>query len=140
MSSSSPTDGWELVENHFYRKIQSYTELWEEDEIDLDDYMVAAAPYGGALGMWLIDWVVIGLGLDSNTKIALYRTDTKPKAYRGTQQKPSIDLYTCSGKLIRKLPVRSHPSPSPNPTFSSLQSSPTRPDVGFWGLGLISDV
>ncbi|RPA85838.1 vacuolar protein sorting 16 [Ascobolus immersus RN42] len=84
MASSSPTDGWELVENHFYRKIQSYTGLWEEDPLDLSEYLVAAAPYGGAL--------------------ALYRTDTEPRAYRGTQQKPSIDLYTCSGKPIRKLP------------------------------------
>ena len=49
MSHNSATAGWERVEDKYYRTIQLYSALWDPD-FDLSDYIVAGAPYGGALG------------------------------------------------------------------------------------------
>jgi hypothetical protein len=46
---------WETVGNKWFRKTQQYTELFDQD-LDLDNYIVAGAPYAGALGMLLILW------------------------------------------------------------------------------------
>lgn len=35
--------------DRFYRKTQLYTAIFDQD-IDLDNYIVAGAPYGGAVG------------------------------------------------------------------------------------------
>ena len=41
---------WECVGDRWFRKTQLYTAVFDED-LDLDNYIVAGAPYGGALGM-----------------------------------------------------------------------------------------
>lgn len=40
---------WERVGDRWFRKTQLYTEVFDQD-IDLDTYIVAGAPYGGAIG------------------------------------------------------------------------------------------
>lgn len=49
METPHPTAGWEQVGERFYRKTQLYTAIFDQD-LDLDDYIVAGAPYGGAIG------------------------------------------------------------------------------------------
>lgn len=49
MDVAHPTAGWEQLGERFYRKIQLYTRVFD-DVLDLDHYIVAGAPYGGALG------------------------------------------------------------------------------------------
>lgn len=49
MEATHPTAGWENVGDKFYRKIQLYTAIFDQD-LDLDNYIVAGAPYGGAVG------------------------------------------------------------------------------------------
>ena len=49
MEVAHPTAGWEQVGERFYRKTQLYTEVFDVD-LDLDNYIVAGAPYGGAIG------------------------------------------------------------------------------------------
>jgi len=44
-----PTAGWEQVGERFYRKTQLYTEVFDLD-LDLDNFVVAGAPYSGAIG------------------------------------------------------------------------------------------
>jgi vacuolar protein sorting-associated protein 16 len=50
MEAAHPTAGWEKVGDRFYRKTQLYTAVFDRD-LDLDNYIVAGAPYGGAIGM-----------------------------------------------------------------------------------------
>ncbi|KAH6849896.1 Vps16, N-terminal region-domain-containing protein [Chaetomium sp. MPI-CAGE-AT-0009] len=83
MDVAHPTAGWEQLGERFYRKTQLYTQVFDQD-LDLDNYLVAGAPYGGA--------------------IALYRDDEKLIAFQPTRpSKPSIDVYSCAGKLIRRI-------------------------------------
>lgn len=53
MEAPSPTAGWEKVGDKFYRKTQLYTAVFDQD-LDLDNYIVAGAPYGGAIGMFIV--------------------------------------------------------------------------------------
>lgn len=46
---------WESVGDKWFRKTQQYTEVFDED-LDLDNYLVAGAPYAGALGTITIPW------------------------------------------------------------------------------------
>jgi hypothetical protein len=46
---SKPTANWEKVGDRFYRKIQLYTGVFD-DELELDKYRVVGAPYSGAVG------------------------------------------------------------------------------------------
>ena len=48
-AATHPTAGWEKVGDSFYRKTQLYTAIYDQD-LDLENYVVAGAPYGGALG------------------------------------------------------------------------------------------
>lgn len=50
MESTHPTAGWEKVGDRFYRKTQLYTAVFDLD-LDLDNFFVAGAPYGGAVGL-----------------------------------------------------------------------------------------
>lgn len=50
MNSSNPRAGWEKVGDQFYRKIQLYESVFDPD-LELENYLVAGAPYGGAIGM-----------------------------------------------------------------------------------------
>ncbi|KAI5928715.1 Vps16, N-terminal region-domain-containing protein [Camillea tinctor] len=83
MEITNPTAGWEKVGDRFYRKTQLYTAIFDQD-LDLDNYIVAGAPYGGA--------------------IAIYRDETKLVSYRPSKSsKPSIDIYSCAGKLLKSI-------------------------------------
>ncbi|OTB07118.1 hypothetical protein M426DRAFT_318147 [Hypoxylon sp. CI-4A] len=83
MEVTHPTAGWERVGDRFYRKTQLYTEIFDQD-LDLDNYIVAGAPYGGA--------------------VAICRDDTKIISYQPSKSsKPSIDIYSCAGKLLKSI-------------------------------------
>ncbi|KAF2138840.1 uncharacterized protein K452DRAFT_255746 [Aplosporella prunicola CBS 121167] len=78
-----PTADWERVGDRFYRKVQLYTDVFDQD-LELENYLVVGAPYSGA--------------------VAIYRDADKLHTYRGaTAAKSSIDIYSCSGKLIRRI-------------------------------------
>ena len=47
--SSSMLD-WERVGDRFYRKVKLYEAVFDQD-LELENYVVAGAPYGGAIGM-----------------------------------------------------------------------------------------
>jgi vacuolar protein sorting-associated protein 16 len=49
MTTPNPRAGWEKVGDQFYRKIQLYESLFDAD-LELESYLVAGAPYGGAIG------------------------------------------------------------------------------------------
>ncbi|KAI1180067.1 vacuolar protein sorting-associated protein [Nemania sp. FL0916] len=83
METKTATAGWEKVGDRFYRKTQLYTAVFDQD-LDLDNYIVAGAPYGGA--------------------IAICRDETRIIAYRpGQSVKPSIDIYSCAGKPLKSI-------------------------------------
>ncbi|RYC63410.1 hypothetical protein CHU98_g2808 [Xylaria longipes] len=83
MEATHPTAGWERVGELFYRKTQLYTAVFDQD-LDLDNYIVAGAPYGGA--------------------VAICRDETRIVTYRPNQSaKPSIDIYSCAGKLLKSI-------------------------------------
>ncbi|KAI0850903.1 vacuolar protein sorting-associated protein 16 [Daldinia vernicosa] len=83
MEAMHPTAGWEKVGDKFYRKTQLYTAIFDQD-LDLDNYIVAGAPYGGA--------------------VAICRDDTKIVSYQPSKSsKPSIDIYSCAGKLLKSI-------------------------------------
>ncbi|PSN65980.1 vacuolar protein sorting-associated protein 16 [Corynespora cassiicola Philippines] len=80
---SKPTANWEKVGDRFYRKIQLYTDVFDQD-LELENYNVVGAPYSGA--------------------VAIYRDEDKIITYRGPQaSRSSIDIYSCAGKLIRRI-------------------------------------
>ncbi|KAF9430792.1 hypothetical protein BGZ94_003842 [Podila epigama] len=79
---SPPTADWIQLQDRFYRKQEIYTMLWKQ--VDLSKYMIAAAPFGGPL--------------------ALVRDDRKVLLLQKQQPvKPSIYLYTSSGKLMEPI-------------------------------------
>ena len=83
MTSKNPRAGWEKIDDQFYRKIQLYEQVFDPD-LELENYFVAGAPYGGALALWRDD-----------SKIARFRV--------GTSSKSTIDIYSSSGKLINNI-------------------------------------
>lgn len=57
---SKPTANWEKVGDKFYRKIQLYTAVFDQD-LELENYNVVGAPYSGAVGRYALmrmdrDW------------------------------------------------------------------------------------
>ena len=53
MDTLHPRADWESVGDKWFRKTQLYTEVFDQD-LDLDNYIVTGAPYGGALGMSVV--------------------------------------------------------------------------------------
>ena len=56
---SSPTLDWERVGDSFYRKVKLYEAIFDHD-LELENYVAAGAPYGGAIGIRkaiLLSWV-----------------------------------------------------------------------------------
>jgi vacuolar protein sorting-associated protein 16 len=47
---TNPTADWEKVGDKFYRKIQLYTAVFDQD-LELENYIVTGCSYGGAIGM-----------------------------------------------------------------------------------------
>ena len=83
MTSKNPRAGWEKIDDQFYRKIQLYEQVFDPD-LELENYFVAGAPYGGALALWR-----------DESKIARFRV--------GASSKSTIDIYSSSGKLISNI-------------------------------------
>lgn len=80
---NAATVDWEVLEDKYYRKILLYSELFDED-FNLEDYVVAGAPYSGA--------------------IALFKNQDTIQEFRGAvQTKPSIEIYSSAGRLIRQI-------------------------------------
>ncbi|KAF2087830.1 vacuolar protein-like protein sorting vps16 [Saccharata proteae CBS 121410] len=78
-----PTADWERVGDRFYRKVQLYTDVFDQD-LELENYLVVGAPYSGA--------------------VAIYRDEAKIQSFRASQTaKSGIDIYSCAGKLIRRI-------------------------------------
>lgn len=48
---SKPTANWEKVADKFYRKVQLYTAVFDQD-LELENYNVVGAPYSGAVGRY----------------------------------------------------------------------------------------
>ena len=46
---SNPTANWDRVGDQFYRKIKLYDAVFDQ-ELELENYIIAEAPYGGAIG------------------------------------------------------------------------------------------
>lgn len=51
---ANPTADWEKVGDKFYRKIQLYTAVFDQD-LELENYIVTGCSYGGAIGTLLFD-------------------------------------------------------------------------------------
>ncbi|MCJ1310118.1 hypothetical protein MMC25_003779 [Agyrium rufum] len=80
---ASPTADWDRVGDRYYRKVKLYDAIFDQD-LELENYIIAGAPYGGAL--------------------ALCRDEQKLHSYRGTQSaKLSIDIYSYAGKLLKRI-------------------------------------
>jgi hypothetical protein len=45
---AKPTANWEKVGDRFYRKVQLYTAVFDQD-LELENYLIAGAPYSGAV-------------------------------------------------------------------------------------------
>jgi len=48
-----PTADWERIGERYYRKIQLYSHVFDE-ELELENYIIAGAPYSGALGTYRV--------------------------------------------------------------------------------------
>lgn len=48
----NPTADWEKLGERYYRKVQLYTEVFDQD-LELENHIVTGAPYGGAIGMFI---------------------------------------------------------------------------------------
>lgn len=103
MAPSNPLADWERVGDSFYRKVRVYDAVFDED-LELENYIVAGAPHGGAIGKFfekLQSWCT-----QLTRCAALYRDQSKLYRYRDAQTaKSSIDIYSCSGNIISKINV-----------------------------------
>ena len=46
---TNPTADWDRVGDRFYRKVQLYTAVFDQD-LELENHVIAGAPLGGAIG------------------------------------------------------------------------------------------
>ena len=46
---TKPTQDWQKVGDRFYRKVELYTSVLDQ-EIELENYLISGAPYSGAVG------------------------------------------------------------------------------------------
>ena len=107
MAHSNPLADWERVGDRFYRKTRVYDAVFD-DTLELENFIVAGAPYGGAIGIQSNQarikesWNMI----TDHQCVALYRDESKLSRYRDAQTaRSSIDIYSCSGKLISRIIV-----------------------------------
>ena len=82
MEAEHPRAGWEGRGTRWFRRTQLYTAVFEAD-VDLDNYILAGAPYGGAIALW--------------------RDNSKLQAFRADRPKPAIEIRSLAGKLIRRI-------------------------------------
>lgn len=55
-SMSNPIIDWEKVGDRYYRKVKLYDAVFDQD-LELENYVIAGAPYGGALGRPSFDFL-----------------------------------------------------------------------------------
>ena len=46
---ANPTTNWERCGDRYYRKVKLYDAVFDED-LELENYVLASAPYAGAIG------------------------------------------------------------------------------------------
>ena len=46
---ASATADWDRVGDRYYRKVKLYDAVFDQD-LELENYIIAGAPYGGAIG------------------------------------------------------------------------------------------
>lgn len=54
---SNPIIDWEKVGDQYYRKVKLYDAVFDQD-LELENYIIAGAPYGGALGRLTLLYVM----------------------------------------------------------------------------------
>lgn len=103
MAPSNPLANWERLGDSFYRKVPIYDAIFDDD-VELENYIIAGAPYGGAIGM--CNGCNISVFKHADILPALHRDESKPYRFRDAQTaKSSIDIYSCSGKHINRINV-----------------------------------
>lgn len=55
---SNPMIDWEKVGDRYYRKVKLYDAVFDPD-LELENYIIAGAPYGGALGRPMIPFLYV---------------------------------------------------------------------------------
>jgi hypothetical protein len=66
---ANPTADWEKVGSKFYRKIQLYTAVFDQD-LELENYIVTGCSYGGAIGMQQLSFL-LKLSLEDSPTVEL---------------------------------------------------------------------
>ena len=99
MNISHPRNGWEGAGERWYRKVEHYVSVFDED-IDLDNYVVAGAPFAGAIGEFLMNRFECFVAADG---AALWEDSTKLRQFRANKPKPSIDIYSLAGRKIQTI-------------------------------------
>lgn len=100
MDSTHPTAGWEKVGDRFYRKIQLYTAVFDLD-LDLDNFFLAGAPYGGAVGVYPRLWPRF-------VRLAGWRLFV----LRGSRYTDLMQLFTVMRPRSWLIALANHPSPA----------------------------
>lgn len=85
---SKPTANWERVGDKFYRKVQLYTAVFDQD-LELENYNVVGAPYSGAVGRLSLAISMHGRHLLKQPYIAMKRRFKHTEALR-RQSRASI--------------------------------------------------
>ena len=110
---ANPTANWEKVGSKFYRKIQLYTAVFDQ-ELELENYIVTGCSYGGAIGMLLFSYHpepnqkdtemlyspiplnggrCLGIGSKSQNSTRAFKTDLEdrlPTAMMGILKHPAL--------------------------------------------------
>jgi len=82
--SINPTANWDRVGDRFYRKIQLYTAVFDQD-LELENYTIAGAPYSGAVSVHLKKHFTFRKLTRSSSLLSVMRRNFKPTA----ETKPS---------------------------------------------------
>eukprot|EP00118_Oscarella_pearsei_P006071 m.27723 g.27723 ORF g.27723 m.27723 type:complete len:837 (+) comp30298_c0_seq2:46-2556(+) len=83
MADFNPTSEWDSLGEVFYRKRELFRMNWLSDQIDLSRFIVAGAPFGGA--------------------IAMVRDDKKILRVKSGSLKPMVYIYSASGDRISSI-------------------------------------
>lgn len=60
MTPPNPLADWERVGDQFYRKSRIYDAVFDED-VELENYIAVGAPYGGAIGILVVNILIENL-------------------------------------------------------------------------------
>lgn len=78
MTSDNPASAWDRINENFYSREEIYDVQWGAR--NLSNYLVSAAPYGGA--------------------IAMVRNQSKLQTYQASAAKSTIEVFSASGNLL----------------------------------------